>query len=296
MLPNKNQKLFIDLTLYFSLELHDKADEPIIELQKKQKENRDALLNELAKILLSYTIIDSTLSLTSGERNTLYSKLGKIVDDNIKKELKNETYIMEEIFSNTCLEKYNTNNYIYNLGADFKIKQVKKDILDEIINSKIDGEIWSNRLWTNKNEIAKDLKVQVKKLLKGEINVNEIEKIIKTKYNANSFNTSRLVRTEVAKCQSGANEYWAKDNGVKKQLFVATLDNRTSKICQSKDTTVWDIDDIDKPIPPLHPNCRSCLVNLPSNDQWRPKQRYDNENRINVNWTDYESWQKKQES
>lgn len=293
MLQNKYQDLFTSLTLYFADELYKRSDDKVLDMQKDQKQNRDNLLTEIASILLSYKILDSKLSLTLGDRTNLYSKLGKIVDNTIKKELKNELYIMEEILKDTCLNKYNTNNYIYSLGKNFKLTQVPDKILDKIINTKIKGEVWSDRLWNNKNETAKDLKLQVKKFLKGDINVNEIEKVIKTKYNANASNTDRLVRTEITRVQAESNEYWAKEHDIKQQMFMATLDNKTSNICRSKDGLVFDIDDSSKPIPPLHPHCRSCLVNLVSKD-WKPKQRYDNQSKQNINWTDYENWSDEQ--
>ena len=293
MKQSKYQELYTSLTLYFADEIHKKADGKILDIQKDQKKNRDDILSQIAKILLSYQIIDSTLSLTTGEYKTLYSNLEKIIDKAIKNELKNELYIMKDILSDTCLDKYNSNNYIYSLGKNFKLTQVNDKTLDKIINTKIKGEVWSDRLWSNKNETAKDLKLQVKKFLKGDINVNEIEKVIKTKYNANASNTDRLVRTEITRVQSESNEYWAKDHDIKQQLFMATLDSKTSNICRSKDGLVFDIDDPNKPIPPLHPHCRSVLVNLVSKD-WKPKQRYDNQSKQNIDWNTYEEWSKEQ--
>ncbi|NOW03225.1 minor capsid protein [Clostridium beijerinckii] len=293
MKQSKYQELYTFLTLYFADEIYKKSDNKILDMQKDQKKNRDDLISQIAKILLSYKIIDSTLSLTLGDINKLYTQLENTIDNTIKNELKNELYIMKEILSDTCLDKYNTNNYIYSLGKNFKLTQVNDKTLDKIINTKIKGEVWSDRLWSNKNETAKDLKLQVKQFLKGDINVNEIEKVIKTKYNANASNTDRLVSTEITRVQAESNEYWTRDHEIKQQLFLATLDSRTSNICRSKDGTVWDIDDSSKPIPPLHPHCRSVLVNL-VNKNWRPKKRYDNQNKQNIDWTTYEEWSKEQ--
>lgn len=293
MKQSKYQEMFTDLTLYFADEIYKKSYSKILNIQKEQKKNRDDLLSQIAKILLSYNIIDSTLSLTTIEYKILYSNLEKIIDTIIKNELKDEQYIMKEILSDTCLDKYNTNNYIYSLGKNFKLTQVDLKTLDKIINRKIKEKVWSDRLWNNKNEVAKDLKLQVKKFLKGDINVNEIEKVIKTKYNANAFNTDRLVRTEITRVQSESNEYWAKDHDIKQQLFLGTLDSKTSNICRTKDGLVFDIDDTNKPIPPLHPHCRSCLVNI-IDKNWTPKQRYDNKLKQNIDWQSYENWQNEQ--
>ncbi|AGX43962.1 minor capsid protein [Clostridium saccharobutylicum] len=291
----KNQQLFIDKTLEFTEKLYSEDDNKINEVYKNQKKNRDDILTEIAKILLSCKIVDSLLSLTLVERKILNLKLGNIIDDAIKSELKNESNIMKDILSDTCLEKYSTNNYIYSLGTNFKLTQVPDKVLDKIINGKIDSDLWSDRLWSNKNEIAKNLKVQVKKFLQGDINVNDIEKVIKTKYNTNATNTNRLVKTEITRVQSASNDYWAKEHNINQQLFMATLDSKTSDKCRGYDGQVFDIDDSSKPVPPLHPYCRSCLVNLPNKD-WNPKQRYDNQNKQNINWTTYNEWKDNQES
>lgn len=54
-------------------------------------------------------------------------------------------------------------------------------------------------------------------------------------------------------------EYWSANDGLfTKELYTATLDNRTTPICQSLDGRLFDI--ADGPIPPLHFNCRSIRV------------------------------------
>jgi SPP1 gp7 family putative phage head morphogenesis protein len=45
-----------------------------------------------------------------------------------------------------------------------------------------------------------------------------------------------------------------------KYQFVATLDDRTTPICQSLDGQVFDYDDSSAPKPPLHVGCRSTIV------------------------------------
>jgi len=286
-----DQQFFNDKTLELTKEIYNTCEEQINLLYNLQKKNRDDLLTEIAKILLSYNIVDNILSLSTTEKKKLYLDIGNSINKKIKTELKTETNSTKGMLLDAAELKYSTNNYIYSLGIDYKLTQAPEEVLNKIVDEKIDGEIWSDRLWSNKNELAKDLKVQVKKFLKGEINVNDIEKVIKTKYNSNASNTSRLVKTEITRVQSGANDYWAKEHNIEQQLFMATLDNRTSEICRSHDGQVFDIDDTNKPIPPLHPYCRSCLVNLPSKE-WNPKMRLDNETKQNINWQSYEEWNK----
>ena len=77
-----------------------------------------------------------------------------------------ETKLTKDALMNVGKDKYNINNYIYNLGADFELTQVDDETLDKIINTKVEDKLWSDRLWENKNETCKDLKLQVKKFFK----------------------------------------------------------------------------------------------------------------------------------
>ncbi|MGN5723678.1 minor capsid protein [Acinetobacter calcoaceticus] len=69
--------------------------------------------------------------------------------------------------------------------------------------------------------------------------------------------TVRTVRSHVAN-QAYLNSF--NQIGFEYVKLVATLDGRTSKLCASLDGTVWEINDPEKRVPPLHPNCRSILI------------------------------------
>lgn len=66
-----------------------------------------------------------------------------------------------------------------------------------------------------------------------------------------------LVRTGVIHYSNQAREAMFIDNDVDEVVFVATLDNRTTLQCSSKDGNRYKIDDAAKPVPPLHFNCLS---------------------------------------
>lgn len=68
--------------------------------------------------------------------------------------------------------------------------------------------------------MAKLLKVEVKKFLNGETNLNNIEKAIKDKYNSNAFNTTRLAQTEVARVMEGVNDAWEKEHDIEYVMIL----------------------------------------------------------------------------
>ncbi len=282
---------YLYLQLYFTEELNNEADEQILELHKEQKENRDSILNEIAKIMLSYPITESIMSIGNSDKLKLQDKLNTLIQNKIQSEVNTETLKTKDVLESTGKNKYDINNYINYIGTNDKldINPVEDKTLNKIINDKVENKTWTDRLWDNKNDLQKDLKGEIDNFLNGKTTVNEIEEKIKKKYNKNAYETKRLVHTEVARVQEEMNQAWAKEHGVKYQMFMATLDFKTSQVCRGFDTKVFEFNDVNKPIPPLHPFCRSTLVNIPSKD-WKPSQRLDNVTKEKVSWQTYEEW------
>lgn len=291
MKPSKNQQDFIDLILKLTDASFSEQEKGLNDILLMQKQNRDIINQKIGDILLKYNIKDSILNLSKSEYNKIYSELSNEINTMFNQEIKAEIEQVRNTLMTTGEDKININDYVYSMGVDYKLTPVPKKVLNSIINTKIDGELWSNRIWNNKNQVAKTLKLEVKDFLTGKTNVNDINRVVKNRFNVNATNSSRLIRTEIARVQSEANEHWCKDHNIKQQLFMATLDSRTSHICQDKDGKVYDMDDLSKPVPPLHPNCRSCLVSL-VNEDWKPKQRLDNETKERIDYTTYKEWEK----
>jgi len=69
-----------------------------------------------------------------------------------------------------------------------------------------------------------------------------------------------LAQTTTAAINNGALQdfYAANANVVKKEIYTATLDSRTTPICQSLDGNLYNVGE--GPIPPIHLNCRSIRV------------------------------------
>lgn len=289
----EEEREYLYLQLYFTEELNNKADEQILEFHKKQKENRDSILTEIAKIMLSYSIIESIMSIGSSDKLKLKKQLNTLIQDKIQSEVNSETVKTKELLKSTGKNKYNINNYINDVGrnVNWDIKPIEDKALDDIINDKVENETWDDRLWDNKNDLQKELKSEIDNFLNGKTTVNEIEEKIKKKFNSDAYETKRLVHTEIARVQEEINQTWAKEHGIKYQMFMATLDYKTSARCRGLDGKVFKFDDVNKPIPPLHPFCRSTLVNMPNKD-WRPSERLDNVTKQRIDWQTYEEWEK----
>lgn len=205
---------------------------------------------------------------------------------------KHEEKIINDILETVTKERYSKNGYLMSIGVKFDMKRLSNSRMKKIINNTINGKTWSGRNWTNKNKLERTLKREVNRLFKGETDINEINELIEKKFNQNAYNSHRLIETEVCRCQAEANDEFAKEHKVEKQMYSATLDERTCEDCAADDGKEFDADDPDKPSLPRHPLDRCCYINLPSVD-WNFSTRLDNEKREYVDFMAYEEWERK---
>ena len=287
---NNYQQLFINIKLALMNDIYEKYNKQINEIAKIQKKSAQTILDEIAKIILEYNVADAVMDISISEKAKLKKQMNNLINDIIKGEYESEKDVITNNLINVAEDTYYSSCYIYELGVSYKLLPVEQDVLNDIINKKIDGKTYSSRIWHNKNKVAKTLKKEVNDFLNGKTDINTISKNIKNRFDVNYNISNRLVRTEIAKVQCEANEVWANEHNIKKQLFCATLDRRTSKICQSLDGKIYDFNDAHKQIPPLHPNCRSCLIDIV--DGWKPKTRLDNETKQKINYQTYSEWKK----
>lgn len=284
-------KFYEDLFLEFEEEGYSLADKESKGIYKEQKKNLDDLLAKIGLILIGFSIADEFLNLTNKEKKALNKDFGVFINNLSTKEFKAEKDIMNKVLQDVAESKYYKDAYLMSIGIDFKLNMLTPEQIEKVVNGTIEGKRWSTRLHTNKKKLEKDLKKELKKFLNGDTSVNNITKNIKKKYNMNAYNSKRLIDTEVCRVQAQSNELFAEEHGVMKQIFTATLDKKTSNVCRNLDGQTFDINDKNKPIPPLHPSCRSCLINLPSND-WKPKLRMDNVIKEYVPFQTYKEWAK----
>ena len=283
-----NYKLFNELQVKLAQEIYNKYDKVINKVAKLHKISKQAILDKIARIILEYNVIDGVISINTAIKAKLRKQLNEFIKEVFKTEYKDENAIINDTLYDVAKDKYYSNCYLYSIGVNYTLKPVKENILKKIISKKIKGKNYSDRIWSNKNKVAKQIRIEVDKFLNGKTDINSISGIISKKFDVNWNNSNRLVRTEITKVQTQANEYWSKEHGIKKQLFSATLDGKTSKICQSLDGKVFNYDDSNKPIPPLHPNCRSCLIDMV--EGWKPTERLDNENKQRISYKTYKEW------
>lgn len=125
-----------------------------------------------------------------------------------------------------------------------------------------DGKNFSERIWGNhRPQLVNDLHTGLtQNIIKGSSPDKLIEDISKT-YDVAKNKAGTLVMTESSYFGNLSQQDCYAEMGVEEQQFTATLDTKTSTICQDMDGKIIATEDvvIGENAPPLHPNCRSIM-------------------------------------
>ena len=211
--------------------------------------------------------------------------------------------IQEQNISTKSYEKTLTNTYyrtIYDIangtGIDSPFSMLNQRTIEKILETKFEGSNYSERIWKNTDVLANSLQdILARAVATGQAPEKTIREVME-RFDVGFSNASRLVRTETNYFENKGELESYKELGIKKFKFLATLDERTSDICRSMDSKVFDVKDAEQGenVPPLHPYCRSTIV--PVVDGFEPKNRsmrdsVTDETRLVEN-TNYYEWQK----
>lgn len=158
-------------------------------------------------------------------------------------------------------------------GISFPFTKVTTEYIARLTRQDWAGDNYVNRLFHNTRNFAETLKTEI---IKGAITGKtewEIMKALQEKAMMSESKMRRIVRTETVYFYTQADMKARKECGIKKYMFLATLDKRTSAICRSLDGNIYYVDK-QKPgynCPPMHPWCRSTTLSIISKD-WIKKQ------------------------
>lgn len=147
-------------------------------------------------------------------------------------------------------------------GLNFSFAKMPVSKVSEILNNKWSGQLFSERIWGKTDEINKVLKEELLVGFMTGRGYKKTAKEIEGRMAVGAMEARRLVRTESAYVSSMAEMESYKELGVDKYKFVATLDMRTSAVCQSLDGKKFKISEGVPGVnmPPMHPWCRSTTV------------------------------------
>lgn len=261
---------------------------------KNQKKHLDEL-QQYMSLLYMRQGTEGLLNVTNNQRRAILSDIDRQLKamgkDLGEQEIDEVTKILEQSYETTYYHNAYTLDFGFKDTLSFNI--LRQEYIDAAVNTPLAEEMFSDRIWKNKAHLVDTLRKSLVDAMNGNKHLDQIAKEVKNRFNVTAYESKRLVNNENTRVQSQAIDDIGRNTGVEKQIYTATLDNKTSKFCQAHDGIVYDIDDPNKPNIPedSHVGCRSCYINMPFND-WRPRMRRNNETGENVEYISYEQWAK----
>lgn len=168
--------------------------------------------------------------------NEIQQEFGDALDERTRAEFERQAGILGEGITET----------------DSKVKS--------IVNASFNNATWSERLWMYQDELRADLSnLLTNGIIQGrnprEL-ARELQKYLIDQKQGVRANTERLLRTEMARVQTAAQEQAYIESGFEYYMFMA-LDT-ACPICAALDGNVYPISDLENNqyAPPIHPNCR----------------------------------------
>ena len=214
------------------------------EVYEEDEKNKQSILNLIALIILSCLVINEIVKLNVKEKNKYHKELLLLINNSFISS-KNKKKKKTEIILTNVVE-----NVYKHYGGKLSKKQIKN-----IVKNSFKGKTYSKRIWKNTNKVSKLLKKDIDKFLRGKISINDIKNHVEKKFKANRVNIDRLVHSEINRVINEVTLTWCRENGVKKVIRIAELDNRTCTDCKDYDGAIYDINNIPIELPE-HPNCR----------------------------------------
>lgn len=159
----------------------------------------------------------------------------------------------------------------HGVGIDFTFMALDDKKITEVLKKPwaVDGKNFSARIWEDRTKLANVLDTT---FTQGIIRGSHPRKIIKDvahRMNVSLSNAGRLVMTENKYFQVKAQHEGFKELNVKKYEICATLDLRTSEICQEMDGQIFKMNEFEVGLtaPPFHPHCRTHIVPYSEDDE-----------------------------
>lgn len=156
-------------------------------------------------------------------------------------------------------QMYNLERFI---GYQIDFTRMSESQREVLLHTGFDGRNYSDKLWYDKEKLVLTLEQVIPQgFILGwgpDKQAAEVAKQMKTTLNS----AKRLVRTEGSYLAAQADIHVYTGAGVETYEFFATLDRRTSEICEAMDGKHFKVSEAEAGVnlPPLHQNCRSTTL------------------------------------
>jgi len=149
-------------------------------------------------------------------------------------------------------------------GLGFSFSQMGTGAVQEILRNPWSGQAFSQRIWKNSDALTDFMNQELTAGFASGQSINTISNRLADTMGSGYRAAERLVRTETSYMANAAEKASYQEAGIEEYKFLATLDGRTSEVCQDLDGEVFKVAEAvpGKNYPPMHPYCRSTTVTV----------------------------------
>ena len=159
-------------------------------------------------------------------------------------------------YSSTIKDNYYQTIYDIHkaIGVGVSFSYIDNDMIKEILAFPWSGRHYSSRLWSNRTKLKNAMVEELTQMLIQGKGVKETSKALSKRLDADLKNCIRLIHTEHSYFMETASQKAYDELDIDKYKILATLDKRTSKICQDLDGEVFNVKDavVGVNMPPFH--------------------------------------------
>lgn len=236
------------------------------------------IINETQQIQDEYYRLELERLYATKEMTVLDSKVNLVEAFLLVLLMKNTKTVLESL-SGTYKNAYN--HIIYDsyrkMGISFLFEKLTDDLVVDRVVSDWSGDTFIDAIKIKRHTLIRDIKrTIVTGIRRNEAYkkiVLELNNLIKGGKGYKSIH--KILRQETTRVLAEAQAQGYEQAGISQYRYTATLDNRTTEICQRKDGNVYAFKDkeIGVNFPPLHIGCRSTIVAYFPDDDMSEKQR-----------------------
>ena len=159
-------------------------------------------------------------------------------------------------YSSTIKDNYYQTIYDIHkaIGVGVSFSYIDNDMIKEILAFPWSGRHYSSRLWSNRTKLKNAMVEELTQMLIQGKGVKETSRALSKRLDADLKNCIRLIHTEHSYFMETASQKAYDELDIDKYKILATLDKRTSEICQKLDGEVFNVKDavIGVNMPPFH--------------------------------------------
>ena len=269
-----------------AIKAYDKADNSYKDLQLLYKQASDSIDKDISHFYTKYgkniqsptfkTLSDGT-KVISGSSTKLvvpaneaykYKRLESLksqLNQTLSELAKNQDKYMTTELRLLAQDSYNSFYFDtfqgYGVGFDFDLLDPKA--INQLSKNKIQGLTYGDRIIENSRKYKNATYQELVNGLTQGIGTKEMTKRLANKTSLAYRVAETLMRTEITNTYNQATLQGYKSSGIVIEYeYLATLDNRTSDICQALDGKVFKVKNaiVGLNYPPMHPRCRSTTL------------------------------------